>query len=127
MILVNLPPRAKREAEQSWSPYHLERSVRLRNFGEPHTLRARGERILVNLIPRAKREAKGLRHPTTSSEASVLEILVNLPPRANREAQGFLVNLQHRVEQEDLRAFVKLSPGYRTDLFAFGNFFFIRS
>ena len=72
-VLVNLQPRAEREAEKSWSTYHLERSERLKSLGQPTiSSGARGCGVLVNLQPRAEREAKG--------------VLVNLLPRAKREA-----------------------------------------
>ena len=98
---MNLQPRAKREAERSWSTYDLERSERLRALGQPNTSsEARGLKILANLAPRAKREVEGLGQPNTSSEARALGLLVNLLPRAKREAQEILVNLLSRAKRE---------------------------
>ena len=57
---MNLPPRAEREAEGSWSTYHLERSERLRNLGQSTTSsEARGIGIFINFSPRARLEFRG--------------------------------------------------------------------
>ena len=37
VMLVNLPPRAKRGAEDLWSTYHLEQSERKKIFRQPTT------------------------------------------------------------------------------------------
>ena len=59
MVLANLSPRAEREAKGSFSPHLLEQSERFRDNGKSSTSTgARGLGVLVKLPPRAKREVE---------------------------------------------------------------------